>query len=128
VAAWQAQPRVHAVTRPLHYYPQGTDRAGRQVFETREKGIDVLLAVGLVLGAERDEFDVAALFSADTDLIPAVEAVRTIGKRCEVAGWRPRTGYGNALRLRGVWCHRLDEADYVRAHDPTDYTMPGSAS
>lgn len=81
--------------------------------------------VAMVLGAERDQFDVAILFSSDTDLIPAVEAVRQIGKRCEVAAWRPLSGYGNGLRMRGVWCHWLDMADYDRLHDPVNYTVGG---
>lgn len=121
---WQLKPRVTVATRPLHYYHRGTDSSGRPMFEAREKGIDVLIALSMVLGAERDEFDVAVLFSADTDLIPAIEGVRSIGKRCEVAGWKPPTGYGNALRISGLWCHWLDQTDYGRLHDPTDYTKP----
>lgn len=122
VGAWRAKPLVNVTTRPLHYYLRGTDLAGRPTFEAREKGIDVLIAVGMVLGAERDEFDVAVLFSADTDLVPAIEGVRSIGKRCEVAGWTPPSGYGNALRVPGMWCHWLDQTDYGRLHDSTDYT------
>ncbi len=127
VAAWRSQPLVSVTTRPLHYYHRGVDRLGAPVFEAREKGVDVLIALGLVLGAERDDYDVAVLFSSDTDLVPAVEAVRTIGKRCEVAAWRPAVGYGNGLRIGGVWCHWLDEADYRRLHDPTNYAS-GEAS
>lgn len=128
VASWRSRPLVSVTTRPLHYYRRGVDRSGAPLFEAREKGVDVLIALGLVLGAERDDYDIAVLFSADTDLIPAVDAVRTVGKRCEVAAWRPNIGYGNGLRIPGVWCHWLDEADYLRLHDPTDYTKPGTAS
>ena len=84
---------------------------------------------GMVLGAERNDFDVAILFPADTDLISAVEAVRSIGKRCEVAGWKPATGYGKRLRVPGAWRHWLSEADYTRVYyDPTDYTKPGAGA
>ena len=123
VAAWRLQPLVTSTTRPLHYYPIGHDTTGDPLFLAREKGIDVLIALALVLGAERDEFDAAILFSSDTDLIPAVEAVREIGKRCEVAAWRRRGEYGNGLRIRGVWCHWLDGADYRRVHDPKNYAV-----
>jgi len=122
VASWRAKARVRVTTRPLHYYPRGIDAAGAPTFDAREKGIDVLIALEMVLGAERDDYDVGVLFSADTDLIPAIDAVRSIGKRCEVAAWRPPTGFGNGLRVRGVWCHWLDATDYGRLHDPTDYT------
>lgn len=125
VAAWRLQPLVTATTRPLHYHPIGRDHTGTTIFLAREKGIDVLIALALVLGAERDEFDVAILFSSDTDLVPAVEAVRDIGKRCEVAAWRPPVGFGNGLRVSGVWCHWLDEADYRRVHDPLHYAVGG---
>jgi len=47
----------------------------------REKGVDVLLAIDLVIGALRDEFDSAVLISSDSDLIPAVEFVRSLGKQ-----------------------------------------------
>ena len=46
-----------------------------------EKAVDVMLAVDLVVMAERNEFDVAYLLSADGDYTPAVEHVRTLGKQ-----------------------------------------------
>ncbi len=45
-----------------------------------EKLVDVMLALDIALGAHRDEFDVAALVSADGDFEPAVEEVRAAGK------------------------------------------------
>jgi uncharacterized LabA/DUF88 family protein len=122
IQTWRTQPLVSVTTRPLHYYRRGAGRTGASSLDAREKGIDVLLAVDLVLGAERDNFDVAILFSSDTDLIPALDAVRTIGKRCELAAWRPPRGHGMRLRMPGVWCHWLDDNDYASLHDPADYT------
>ncbi len=46
-----------------------------------EKAVDVMIAVDLVLMAERDEFDVAYLLSADGDYTPAVEAVQARDKK-----------------------------------------------
>lgn len=52
----------------------------------REKGVDVRLAVDLVRLAAEDRYDVALLFSGDSDLVPAVETVRDLyGKRVELA-------------------------------------------
>lgn len=46
-----------------------------------EKAVDVMLAVDLVVLAERDQFDVAFLLSTDGDFTPAVAAVRSMGHR-----------------------------------------------
>jgi hypothetical protein len=126
VRYWASQALVHPRTRPLHYYFRGHDAQGSEVWEPREKGIDVRLAVDLVLAAARDEFDVCVLCSVDTDLIPALEAGITEGKRCEVMGWRTRDRWSPRLRLDGspLWCHWLDHQDYQRVHDPADYTRP----
>ena len=50
-----------------------------------EKAVDVMLAVDMVVMAERDEFDAAYLLSADGDFTHAVSAVRSAGKRVFVA-------------------------------------------
>jgi uncharacterized LabA/DUF88 family protein len=50
-----------------------------------EKAVDVQIAMDLVLMAERDEYDAAYLLSADGDLTPAVEFVRTKTKKVFVA-------------------------------------------
>ncbi|PIU36959.1 hypothetical protein COS77_02885 [Candidatus Roizmanbacteria bacterium CG06_land_8_20_14_3_00_34_14] len=46
-----------------------------------EKGVDVLIAVDLVRGAIKNEYDIAYLFSSDTDLIPAIKTARDEGKK-----------------------------------------------
>jgi hypothetical protein len=119
VALWRQQERVTPIARPLNY---------RDPAHPREKGIDVCIAVDYVMMAMCGEYDVGVLFSADTDLPQALEAV--IGLRgpraCEVAAWLPNGGNAaNRLRVRGhtVWCHLLDETAYKHVGDDTDYTM-----
>ena len=46
-----------------------------------EKAVDVMIAVDMVIMAERGEFDAAYLLSADGDFTPAVEAVRFHNKK-----------------------------------------------
>lgn len=46
-----------------------------------EKGVDVMLAVDLVVMAERDEFDTACLLTADGDYTHAAESVKHHDKR-----------------------------------------------
>ncbi len=88
-----------------------------------EKGIDVALAVDILrLAAVEGSYDVGVVFSGDTDLAPAIEAVQEL--RCghvEVAAWR---GGGGRLRIDGTsrpWCHWLSEEDYHAVLDSTDY-------
>jgi uncharacterized LabA/DUF88 family protein len=54
-----------------------------------EKAVDVMLAVDMVVMAERDKFDAAYLLSADGDFTPAVEAVRAHGKRVYAVSTAP---------------------------------------
>jgi hypothetical protein len=57
------------VARDLRYPPDWPQRPAQQ------KGIDVALAVDLVMTVARNECDIAIVFSSDTDLLPALEAV-----------------------------------------------------
>lgn len=60
----------------------------------REKGVDVQIAVDLVVGAYEDIYDSALLISSDTDLIPAVRKVRNKGKKLEYVGFGHRPSHG----------------------------------
>ena len=124
VRFWQAQQCVEVFSRPLSYRPTRWENGRPIEWEAREKGIDVMIAVDMVMGAVRDEFDVAILVSADTDLLPAAEAVIEAGKWIEFAAWRPDVGYASHLRIdsRKTWCHHLHRKDFEMVADPTDYT------
>lgn len=52
-----------------------------------EKGVDVQMAVDLLVGAYEDKYDVAIIISSDTDLIPAMEKVKNLGKEVEYIGF-----------------------------------------
>jgi uncharacterized LabA/DUF88 family protein len=126
VRFWEAQRSVTPIIRPLKYYPVARDSWGNTTWEPREKGIDVLIALTMAMGAVRDEYDVAILVSADTDLVPALEMVCEVGKRCEVATWQGRSKNRSRLSIpgRNLWCHWLAEKDYRLVEDTTDYTQP----
>jgi uncharacterized LabA/DUF88 family protein len=53
-----------------------------------EKETDVSLAVSLLEDAAMDRYDVALLFSADSDLCPAVRAVRRVRPSFQRRSWR----------------------------------------
>lgn len=52
-----------------------------------EKGVDVNLAVDLLVGAYEKQYDIAILISSDTDLIPAIEKVKILKKEIEYIGF-----------------------------------------
>jgi uncharacterized LabA/DUF88 family protein len=85
LAAWVSDyPKcVEVFPRPMQYI--GNSREGK------EKGIDVELSIDLVSLAMDDEFDVAVVASADTDLQPPIEFVldRYPGKLIETAAFAP---------------------------------------
>jgi hypothetical protein len=109
-AQWTRDRRVHVIRRQLNY-------RGWPNFAPQEKGIDVHLAVDLIRTAFTKRYDALVLFSSDTDLLPALEAIA--GDRLghvEVACWLR----AKSLKLPGSslpWCHYLDEADWLAATD-----------
>ncbi len=127
-AAWEKTGVVTVRSRQLRY-PRGWPDTPAQ-----EKGVDVQLAVDLVMGYLAGEFDVGIVFSTDTDLVPALEAAYAIAGRegrrpPEVAAWRGRSGRGRrSLRISGrpLWCHWLDWADYQKVADTSDYNIAGA--
>jgi uncharacterized LabA/DUF88 family protein len=125
VAAWQKSPLIEVIRRPLRYQATSFDHLGKPVGwdNGREKGIDVLLALDLVLGAVRDEYDVGILFSSDTDLVPAIDEALACGKRVENAVWKPDVDHPHPLRgtHKNIWCHQLDRTKFEWLRDPVDY-------
>lgn len=58
----------------------------------RQKEVDVLLAVDMVVGAYSNIYDVAVLISGDSDFIPAVEEARRRGKTVVVGAVKETAG------------------------------------
>src|SRR3989338_9189855 len=50
-------------------------RSVSEIFKTTEKGVDVLIAIQLILDALEKKFDSALLFSGDADLVPAIKHI-----------------------------------------------------
>jgi hypothetical protein len=117
--AWEISGAT-VITRPLRY-PQNWPRD-----RAEEKGIDVQIAIDMVMMAIRQELDVAILATTDTDLRPALEAFHALpsgqAATIEVAAWRSPT-CSKKLQVAGlhVWSHFLEAADYNRIRDTRDY-------
>lgn len=52
-----------------------------------EKGVDVQIAVDMVRGSLKNEFDDFYLISSDTDLLPAIQIAREEGKKVVYVGF-----------------------------------------
>jgi uncharacterized LabA/DUF88 family protein len=123
-AAWRRSPLVEVLRRPLRY------PADWPATKAKEKGVDVALAIDFVRLAVQGAYDVGVLFSTDTDMVPALEAVmelRTVGAHVEVAAWTCHGHRRSRLRLPDTdlpWCHYLTEADYRQVADVIDYASP----
>lgn len=118
---------VHVVTIPLRYVridtPSGVINKGI------EKGIDLRIGLDLVRLARKDEYDVALIFSQDTDLNEAVEEIKEL--RRELKRWivvesafpsDPKTGPQRGIP--GTQWRPLDKDLYDRCIDPSDYRPP----
>ncbi len=122
-AAWEPHRRVTVVRRDLNY-------RGWPDEKPHEKGIDVALAVDYVRMSMLEECDVAILFSADRDLLPALEmAFQNTKPNTEIACWS-----GRATSPKPLWfpeylpngkylpyCHFLKEEDWDACRDHTPY-------
>lgn len=60
----------------------------------REKGVDVQIAIDLVIGVAENSYDTAIVVSSDTDLIPAIKYVRSKGKIVEYVGFPHAPSFG----------------------------------
>lgn len=92
--------------------------------EGEQKEVDVALATELLSCSFRNSFDVAILVSADRDFVPAVERVRTEGKRVEVAFFTDpaapgdKTPFSHHLQRVADRVHNLDMLPLLQVVTP----------
>lgn len=69
---------------------------GRIVYDhkIREKGVDVKIAIDIVIDAIEDNYDTAIIISSDTDLIPAIKYAQSKGKNIEYIGFSSQYSLG----------------------------------
>jgi uncharacterized LabA/DUF88 family protein len=58
-----------------------------------EKGVDVQIAVDILIGAYEDLCDTAILVSSDTDLIPTLAKAQQMKKKIEYIGFSHKPSY-----------------------------------
>jgi len=76
-----------------------------------EKGVDVRLAVEMIRFARQNKYDIAHLLSSDTDLVPAIEEVRLIGKEVQYIGIPKGQSFGLSKAANDVRLLRLEEIE-----------------
>ncbi len=71
-------------------------KKGKIVYDNdiREKGVDVQMAIDLVIGAVENRYDTAIIVSSDTDLIPAIRYIKSKGKIVEYVGFSNAPSFG----------------------------------
>lgn len=58
-----------------------------------EKGVDVQMAVDILVGAYENLYDRVLLVSSDTDLLPAITKAKTLGKTIEYVGFSHKPSF-----------------------------------
>lgn len=101
-AAYQAQQKFFGALRDEPYLEVKLGRLVKRGQGVVEKGVDVQIATDMLLQAHSGAYDTAILVSGDSDYVPAVNAVKTIGRHVEVAFTRE----GRAMHLKQA-CDRF---------------------
>jgi uncharacterized LabA/DUF88 family protein/cold shock CspA family protein len=101
-----------------HYLP---------VTQSREKGVDVLLALEAYERSVFKGLDVVVLFAGDADFVPLVRKLHTLGTRVMVLGWRLDFTDQDGVRHETKSAHYLlEEATYaVIVNEEIDGVQPG---
>jgi len=94
--AYQNQQRFFQALANISYFEIHLGRLEPRGNTSVEKDVDVRLAVDMVTGAYRDNYDTAIIVSGDGDFAYAVQAVKDRGKHVENAC--PRRGLATLLR------------------------------
>lgn len=120
---WQRNLNVKVITRSISY-PKNWNRYSINVESPREKGIDVALAVDFVALAFKKEYELGLIFSADTDLRPALEYVNSdeVKPRAEVVAWRGGKPHFELSAKKSAYCHWINAQEFIQVSDTISYT------
>lgn len=119
---------VHTFSRPLRYRNQliPTPSGVTSALVGQEKGIDVRIALDIVVLAHRQAYDVALVFSQDQDLSEVAAEMRVIArdqarwiKIASAFPWSPTVRKARGIDMTD-WI-RIDRSVYDACLDPRDY-------
>lgn len=89
-----------------------------------EKETDVNIAVALVEDAALDRFDIALIISADSDLCPAIRAVRRIRPDSRIVAIFPPSRHSDELRRTADAVYWLGRDKLSKAQLPAEVVTP----
>ena len=96
----------------------------RQLREHEEKQTDVNIAIYLLSEAFKDTYDKAIILSNDTDLIPAIKAVKTTFPHKRIGILFPIDRFSNELRRASDFYLRTNKKDLRNSQLPENITRP----
>jgi uncharacterized LabA/DUF88 family protein len=130
---WSRDSRVTVLQRPIKYTFEkiAWDSLAKgpkplaKIVNRQEKGVDVLCALQLVKAALNPEISHVILASQDTDLVPALDEVISIGTATvETAAWYiPGDHRSREIRpeTKAIWNTRLNKNNYLSSIDKNNY-------
>lgn len=98
--AWLERSGIDRVLGTLIRHPDNT---------VHKKGVDVRLAVEMIRFARQNAYDIAYLLSSDTDLVAAVEEVRSLGKSVQYVGTAKGQSFGLTKAADDTRLFRLED-------------------
>lgn len=103
-------------------------QCGKYFWTFEEKQTDVNIALRLFQMAVRDKFDKAIILSGDTDLIPAIKAVRQTFPGKQIGVIIPIGRASEDLKKHADFYHKMKERQLASSRYPDTLTLPdGSA-
>jgi len=99
-------------------------RCGANWTSHEEKMTDVCIATELLVDAFADAFDTALLISADSDLVPPVQAVRRLFPNKRIVVFLPPGRKSHQLQTAGHACFTIGRATLRKSQLPDRVTKP----
>lgn len=91
---------------------------------SQEKKTDVNIAVEMIIDAHTDVFDSAIMITADSDLVPVVQAIHRLFPEKRVAVAFPPSRFSAELQSTADACFPIGRAKFSAAQLPEKITKP----
>jgi len=86
-----------------------------------EKGVDVLIATDMLVGAYENLYDKLFLISSDTDLLPAIDKAKQLGKVIEYIGFSHQSSHAMIDRCSSAFLLRKEDLrDFIPTETNTE--------
>ncbi|MCC6676057.1 MAG: NYN domain-containing protein [Phycisphaerales bacterium] len=122
----------HVVHEPRTLADRRKHTARESGLIEKAKGVDVALAVRMLEDAHRGNFDTCFLFTSDVDFLPAVEAVRRLGRKVNVIGYAKGLSTSKPSPLEHVPDRFFDLSEHIASehyrYQPRSSSAPESGA